>query len=240
MKEPNANRVVMRPSWQHLLFLHWETEADALRSLLPPGLELDLYDGRAYIGFIPFTMTDVRPHSLLRLAPGHHKIANFHEANVRTYVRCGSEIGVWFFSLDAASWHAVLAARLWFHLPYFWARMSLHRQQKTFTYRSRRLYPRSLRAQCQVRYTPQGEAAPAAIGSLEHFLVERYNLYSFKRGQLFSGRVQHEPYQIQDVKLHSLYENCIAAAGIARPDTLPHACYARRVDTTIYPLQRVG
>ncbi len=230
----------MKPSWQHLLFLHWEADADALRALLPPGLELDLYDGRAYIGFIPFTMREVRPTSLLRLVPGHHKIANFHEANVRTYVRCGDEIGVWFFSLDAASAHAVLAARLWFHLPYFWARMSLHRRQQTFTYRSRRLCPRPLPAQCEVRYTLRGAAAPATVGSLEHFLVERYNLYSFKRSQLFSGRVQHEPYQIQDVQLHHLEENCIASAGINRPDTPPHACYAQRVDVTIYPLQRVA
>src|SRR5690606_3498506 len=101
------------------------------------------------IGFVPFTMTRVRPHPLLRFVPGRHKIENFHEANVRTYVRCGSEVGVWFFSLDAASWQAVCAARAWFHLPYFYADMRLRRRHESIEYSLRRRWPQPLPASCR-------------------------------------------------------------------------------------------
>jgi len=229
----------MTPSWHHLLFLHWPVEPDAVRALLPSGVELELFGGQAYVSFVPFTMKEVRPHPLLRFAPGHYRFENFHEANVRTYVRCGEESGVWFFSLDAASAPAVCAARAWFRLPYFYADIRLRRQKSEIEYSLRRRWPAPLPATCRIRYSPIGSPAPAKIGALEHFLVERYTLFSRSRGQLFRGRVQHEPYQIQPVELHRCEETCLAAAGIARPDISPIAHYARRVQTQIFPLERV-
>jgi uncharacterized protein YqjF (DUF2071 family) len=229
----------MSPAWHHLLFLHWPVEPDALRALLPPGLELDLFQGRAYVGFVPFTMTAVRPHPLLRFVPGRARFENFHEANVRTYVRCGEVSGVWFFSLDTASRPAVCWARAWFHLPYFYARMSLRRRGGAIEYSLRRRWPRPWPARCRVRYMPTGSPAPAAPGTLEHFLIERNWLFSHARGHLWRGRVRHRPYQLQPVKLQFCEENCLAAAGIARPATPPLAHYARRVQTEICPLERV-
>src|SRR4028118_853777 len=99
--QPSASRrskVVMRPGWHHLLFLHWEVEPGALQSLLPPGLELDLWQGRAYIGLVPFTMTRVRPRPVPSLPFAPRLFENFHETNVRTYVRHRDQPGVWFFS----------------------------------------------------------------------------------------------------------------------------------------------
>ena len=71
---------------------------------MPPQLELDLFEGTAYVGLVPFTMTGVRPVGL----PPVRGISSFHETNVRTYVhREGRDPGVWFFSLDAANRIAV-------------------------------------------------------------------------------------------------------------------------------------
>ena len=107
-----AQQVVMYQNWHHLGFFHWEVPAAELQALLPADLTVDLFEGKAYIGLVPFTMTGVRP-VLLPPLPG---VSSFHEINVRTYVRHGDEEGVWFFSLDASNPLAVRAARRVVHL----------------------------------------------------------------------------------------------------------------------------
>ena len=98
---------VMRQRWASLLFLHWVVPLDLLRSLVPPELEIDTFEGRAYVGLVPFTMTGVRP----TLLPAIRRCSDFHEVNVRTYVHFrGRDPGVWFFSLDAADPFAVAFA----------------------------------------------------------------------------------------------------------------------------------
>ena len=98
----------MRQNWRELLFVHWPIPPEELRPLVPPHLELDLFEGTAYVGLVPFTMTGVRPVGL----PPVRWLSRFHETNVRTYVhRDGRDPGVWFFSLDAANRVAVSLAR---------------------------------------------------------------------------------------------------------------------------------
>lgn len=244
MKEALSNQkpVVMQPSWEHLLFLHWRVPAESLQRLLPRGLELDTFHGEAWIGLVPFTMARVCPRWAPSLGTGalHKKCYAFHETNVRTYVRHGNDIGVWFFSLDAANAAAVMAARAWYKLPYFHAQMSLQENDGDLQYHSRRLWPRPLPAEANVIARPHGSAAPAAAGTLEHFLVERYLLYSRSGGQLWRGRVVHQPYVLQKAEVRECRENLIAATGISRPDTAPHAVYARRVEVDIFGLERAG
>lgn len=236
-------RAVMWQDWHHLLFLHWEIEADRLRPLLPAGLDLDLHEGKAYVGLVPFTMTGIRRVGVPPL-PG---LSRFHETNVRTYVHVrGQDPGVWFFSLDAASRLAVLGARAWFHLPYHYAHMSLVHEspgQGTpgggLSYVSERLWPGPTPASCSIRCIPRGPAAPAIAGTRVAFLVERYWLYTTWRGRLYRGRVHHAPYQVQAAEVTTLDETLLAAAGIVRPDVHPLAHFARRVHAEIFPLARV-
>src|SRR5438045_5907004 len=107
---------LMRQDWHHLLFLHWEIPPQELQALVPPELTIDTFDGIAYVGLVPFTLTGVRPVGV----PPMPWVSSFHEVNVRTYVhRGGRDPGVWFFSLDASSAIAVAAARAAYKLPYF-------------------------------------------------------------------------------------------------------------------------
>jgi uncharacterized protein YqjF (DUF2071 family) len=232
---------VMRQNWFDLLFLHWAVPADLLRSLLPPGLELDTYAGRAYVGLVPFTMTGVRPI----WTPPFPPLSNFHETNVRTYVhRKGRDPGIWFFSLDAANLIAVRLARAWFKLPYYYARMEMEKENLLsetleVRYRTERLWPQPLPACCEVHYAPAGPAAPAQVGTLEHFLVERYILYAYAQGHLYRGRIHHASYPLQPAAVSHLEENLVAAAGVVRPDVAPLMHYAREVRVQIFPLQRL-
>ena len=245
-----AQRVVMRQRWERLLFLHWEVPAAALSPLLPPGLVLDTYEGRAFVGLVPFTMKGVRP-VYLPAVPG---LSNFHETNIRTYVHiAGRDPGVWFFSLDAANSFAVRLARAWFKLPYHFARMAMQDAPprpeeaaelggagvtEVTDYRSERLWPPPVPARLRVRYAPLGAPAAARPGTLEHFLAERYVLYAYKDQTLYQGRVHHTPYPLQSARVLDLEEDLIAAAGIPRAAAPPIAHYASSVSVEVFPLHR--
>jgi uncharacterized protein YqjF (DUF2071 family) len=236
-KRPPGWRVMLQ-RWADLLFLHWEIDPEVLRRTIPSALTLDLYQGRAFIGLVPFTMTGIRPP----WGPPIWGLSSFHEVNVRTYVhRNGADPGVWFFSLDAANSLAVRAARRFWNLPYHRAEMRLeHRPDGSISYHSRRLWPGPLPAVCDVRYRPGGESSPARIGTLEHFLAERYILYAQGVRALFAGRVNHPAYPLQPANIDVLDESLLSAAGIVRPDTRPLAHYASEVRVGIFPLQELG
>jgi hypothetical protein len=233
----STGRVVQRPGWHELTFLHWRVPVAALRPLVPASLEIDTFEGDAFIGLVPFTMTKVRPW----WAPPLPGINNFHETNVRTYVHHRGELpGVWFFSLDAASLLAVIAARVIWRLPYHHARMTLEKQGGELRYVSERKRPGPLPGTCRVRCRPLGEPAPAEPGTLEHFLAERYLLYtSARRGGLLRGAVYHTPYPLQRAEVLECDETMIAAAGISRPQGPPIAHYASGVSVEIFALGRV-
>jgi uncharacterized protein len=250
-REPNR-RPAMRQSWRELLFLHWPIQPELLRPLVPSPLELDLFEGTAYVGLVPFTMVGVRPVGF----PPIRGISNFHETNVRTYVhRDGRDPGVWFFSLDAANRLAVYLARTFFHLPYYHARMFLaaepmvrpddprtllYDDPRTLLYAGVRRRPDPLPASYLIRATATGPVRPAQPSTLEHFLAERYILYSIAKDRLFQGQVHHLPYPLQSATLLSLDETLLAAAGIPRPDTTPLAHFARGVDVKVYALEKSG
>ena len=230
----------MVQSWRRLGFLHWEVDAEALRRRLPPALTLDTLAGRAFVGLVPFTMHGVRPV----WAPALPFLSAFHEVNVRTYVHlAGREPGVYFFSLDAASRVAVVGARAIWKLPYHFAHMSLRPDSDgRTTYASSRRWPEPVPADCRLVYGPRAGSQPAAAptGTVEHFLAERYVLYTTARGRLMRGRVHHPPYPLQAGECPELYETLIGAAGIDRGSGPPLVHYASGVDVEVFPLEDVG
>lgn len=228
-------RIVMRQRWAELLFLHWPIPVEALRPLIPKSLEIDAFHGVAYIGLAPFTMTGIR----YAWAPPVPGTSRFHEVNVRTYVHlAGRDPGVWFFSLDAANALAVYVARRFWSLPYHFARMSLERSAEGFAYHSERLRPGPTPAGCDLAYIPEGTPSASRPGTLEHFLAERYILYTRHRGRLLSGRVHHDPYPLQPARVLRLEEGLLAAAGLPRPQGVaPLAHYASEVRVRVYPLR---
>jgi uncharacterized protein YqjF (DUF2071 family) len=233
--------VLLHQNWHHLLFLHWEVPAAELQSLLPLKLTVDTFEGKAFVGLVPFTLSGVRPI----LTPPLPWISSFHEINVRTYVHCeGRDPGVWFFSLDASSAIAVAAARAAYKLPYFGADVEFAAGEgasPSIDFTSRRTDPRgAMPADARLRYQPiEGPFAPAAPGTLEHFLVERYILYAEDdRRELHRARVHHQPYPLQRADVSVLEETLVWAAGIRRQEHPAYRHYASEVNVKVYPLER--
>jgi uncharacterized protein len=165
---------LMTQSWHDLLFAHWRVDTSQLRRAVPDFFELDLFDGEAWVGVVPFYMTNVG----LRAAPALPWLSAFPELNVRTYVRVSDRPGVYFFSLDAGRRLAVAAARALLNLPYYAAAMRVDRPDSAVHYQSAR---RSGGAEFHAIYEAAGTPFTASVGSIEYFLTERYCLYHYDR-----------------------------------------------------------
>jgi uncharacterized protein YqjF (DUF2071 family) len=226
----------MHQNWGKLLFMHWAIDVELLRPLIPARLSIDTFDGKAWIGVVPFTMWGIRA-SFLPAIPG---TSAFHELNVRTYVHFGGVPGVWFFSLDAAHSLAVWGARTFYHLPYFNAEMSLDQEAKTINYASKRIDKQGAPAEFQSSWII-GESLPQSTPeSLEFFLTERYCLYSFHRHQLYRSRIFHQPWPLRSATLDSYQSTMIESFGIPQPQGEPLLHYAESIAVDIWPLRRVS
>jgi uncharacterized protein YqjF (DUF2071 family) len=197
--------------------MHWPVPADLLRPLIPNPLVVDTHEGLAWVGVTPFTMWGVRPAFTPPLPP----LSESHELNVRTYVHLDGVPGVWFFSLDANNALAALAARAAFYLPYFNARMSLERRDRTIYFASRRAHRRAAPAEFEAVWTVGERLGEATPGSLEFFLIERYCLYSARAGRLYRARIFHRPWPLHAASLLSCRSTMIEAQGLPSPEGGP-------------------
>jgi uncharacterized protein YqjF (DUF2071 family) len=208
---------IMTQTWHDLLFAHWAVDPALVRAKVPSPLEIDRFDDHAWIGIVPFHMTNVAPRGL----PVLPWVSAFPELNVRTYVRYADKRGVYFFSLDAANLLAVLAARLLFGLPYYAAIMSVKEQRGAIEYSSRRSAAGATNAELVAAYRPTGPVFHAAPGSIEAFLIERYCLYSARKEGLYRVRIFHDPWPLQAARLSSFRSTMLEAQGLPSPEEEP-------------------
>jgi uncharacterized protein YqjF (DUF2071 family) len=218
---------IIRMRWRELLFAHWPVPIDSVRAFIPHDLEIDTYDGEAWVGIVPFRMVDVAPRGL----PAPPMAGAFNEVNVRTYVRRRGRPGVWFFSLDAGSRIAVEGARRFFHVPYLWAAMSMTRDRGAIEYRSVRRDRRAPPASLDLRYRPLGPVQPVEPGSLDAWLTDRWRAYSMDgAGRVIRTEIRHAPWPLQPAEAEIRVESLAAALGIDLPAMPPRLAYASRVD----------
>jgi uncharacterized protein YqjF (DUF2071 family) len=218
---------MMTQSWHDLLFAHWRVEERLLRPLIPAFFDVDRFDGSAWLGVVPFTMTNVSARGV----PPVPWLSAFPEINVRTYVspRDGKR-GVYFFSLDAGRLLAVLGARAMFRLPYFAASMRVTHGGEAVQYESRRRGGPAFVA----RYEPAGPVFTAARGSLEAFLTERYCLYHVDPfGRPSRLEIHHDPWPLQPAQAE-IRKNTMADPLGVHLEGAPLLHFAKRLDVVAW------
>ncbi|WP_197748842.1 YqjF family protein [Hymenobacter sp. BT18] len=235
---------LMRQRWSNLLFAHWPVAPELLRPYLPPRLELDLFEGQAWLGVVPFTMSHIRPLGL----PAVPGLSALHELNVRTYATLDGVPGVWFLSLDATQPLGVWAARTLFHLPYLHARMQLtHTPDGVLHATATRTHRGEPAATFAASWQP-GAALPLACpGSLAYFLTERYHLYTaghtVRAGRhgadLWRGRLWHRPWSLREATFTRWESTLVESHGLPTPLGSPVLHAADPLDVWVEELRRV-
>jgi uncharacterized protein YqjF (DUF2071 family) len=234
-KRPDG-QPLMHQEWGKLLFMHWRMEEKDLRPLIPSELEIDTFDGSAWIGVIPFTMWDIR--ALPPFLPPMPGLSSMHELNVRTYVHYDRVPGVWFFSLDCNSTAAVIGARSFYHLPYFDADIDLQQRGNTINYELMRTD--DPRADFQASWDI-GETIPFSHpDSLEFFLTERYCLYSEHEKQIYRARIFHQPWPLQKATVNSFQSTMIESLGLKAPKGEAVLNYTEEISVDIWPLRSLS
>ncbi|MCU4975887.1 DUF2071 domain-containing protein [Halobacteria archaeon AArc-m2/3/4] len=199
--------------WRHLLFASWPFEPAVVAAHLPPSLEVDTYDGRAWLSVVPYLNVDVRPRSI---PAGGFALP---ELNLRTYVTCDGEPGVYFFSLDAQGILGVLGARLFHHLPYYYARTELRAVDGEIAVTSERRHPGERPVQFAATYGPTGESFTAAPDSRAAFLTERYRYYTEDLdGRLRYADISHDRWTLSEADVSIAKNTLFRANGFAEPD----------------------
>jgi uncharacterized protein YqjF (DUF2071 family) len=232
MGRPPDRPWLQAQTWLDLLFAHWPVPSGRLRRAVPEALALDTFDGDAWITVTPFEVSGLR----LRRLPPIPRLSRFAETNVRTYVTVDGRPGIYFFSLDAASALAVAAARATYHLPYFRARMAIERAGTEVVYSTARV---GGAARLRARYRPVGEPQHARPGTLEHFLTERYCLYTVHRGGVYRAEIDHPPWPLQVAEAEIAQNTMTAPAGLELPRRKPLLHFAARQDVLIWSPEAV-
>jgi uncharacterized protein YqjF (DUF2071 family) len=224
---PDEDGWIMGQTWERLLFAHWPVPIEQLRAAVHPEIPIDSFDGSAWIGITPFTVTGL--HS--KGTPPPPLAGSFNEINVRTYATLDGKPGIYFLSLDAASRAAVHAARKAYRLPYFHAEIEA---DDGVHYRAER--KQDPPAAFEAEYGPAGEAFTAEPGSFEHWATERYCLYTLDDEQRVNrGEIHHPPWPLRRARADIVRNTMTAPYGIElKGDPILH--FAERQDVVFWPL----
>lgn len=224
---------VMKQKWMSLAYLHWDYDPEVVQALLPPGLEVDTYNGRAWVGLIPFSMEDISFSG----TPAIPWLGSFPEVNVRTYVIRDGIPGVWFFSLDVNRLLPAVAARVTYRLPYCFGRASNTSDGYVLKTDVHRRWPRGT-ATTSIRVSI-GEVIDEPT-EFDHFLSARWGLYStWWGGGLMYAPVDHPRWQLHHAKADYVDDSLIVAAGLPAPTGEPHCLFSPGVPVRIGLPRRV-
>jgi uncharacterized protein len=227
---------IMTQRWNDLLFLHYSLDPELVGAKVPDVLTLDTYRQRAWVSVTPFWLNHLRPPGV----PSLPWFSRFDEINVRTYVTYGGKPGVYFFSLDASNLSAVWGARIFYRLPYWQASMRVKgKGSARIEYSSKRQHgPKPAELKCSY-----GPLLPQTFhgrpGSLEHFLTERYCLYSVTKKRLYRGNIHHLPWELQEASLDLRQNTMAQTAGLELPPQPDLAFFSRELKVLFWAPERL-
>lgn len=182
---------LMTQEWHDVLFLHWPVSPDLVRQFVPIELELDLYNNKAWVGFIFFKAKGNRP----RLIPPVPGVRSFLELNIRTYVTYKGRKGIHAFSLNASNSLIVKLTTLGNFLPYRYAEVRLKRHKKMLTYS----ITTDMNLSETLVTTYKVVSKPIESNHFEQWLTERYHLWTKPKQHLYRIDTSHSPWMLQHV-----------------------------------------
>ena len=228
---------IMTQRWNDLLFLHYSLAPEMVRAKVPEVLALDTYEHLAWVTVAPFWINHLRPPGV----PSVPWFSRFAEVNVRTYVTHRGKPGIYFFSLDASNLSAVWGARIFYRLPYWQASMKVRgKGGPKIEYSSKREHgPRPAELKCW--YGPADKRTfQAHPGSLQHFLTERYCLYTASRGRLYRGEIHHLPWDLQEARFEVRQNTMAQPAGLKLPAQPDLAYFSSELKVLFWAPERLA
>lgn len=232
---PSANWI-MKQSWRNLLFIHWPIQPELLRPYIPPSLQLDIFNGSAWLSVVVFDMIGIYPRgcSSVSLTP------KFSEVNVRTYVQYEGKPGVYFLSLDVGDWASLHIAKKWYRLPYYHAVTSIRKIGQTFHYESIRKGKSTTSITSKGTYTPVSDVFFSRKETLEHWLTERYCLYSTdQKANLYCGEIHHRPWPLQQTEIEITSHTLFHPYHIDVKDVQPVYHFSKGIDTLFWNIKKI-
>lgn len=230
-----SQKWIMRQGWHELLFVHWPVPVETVRPWVPAELEIDTFDGHAWVAVCSLLMDGIYVRGL----PFISLFATFPEINVRTYVTYRGRPGVYFLSLDASNWLALTLARPWYHLNYYYANISVQKEEKYSVYRSIRKDRKTASAAFYAKYISTSDVYYAEKDTLDHWLMERYCLYSFdSRNNIYCAEVHHRPWPLQKADVE-IRENTMTEEFHIRLDRKPVIHYSKGVDSQVWNITKL-
>ena len=214
---------VIAQRWSHVQFLSVPCDAEYVRQRLPAGLELDLFEGSAWLSIVPFYMSHIR----FPLTPAL-PVISLWELNLRTYVKYRGRPGVLFLTLDTDSWLGQWIARRFFHLPYRYRSMTGGVDCGRYGFNA----PDSFSMESSVGALVQADA-------LDRWLVERYHLYTSDGRSLYRGDVAHEPWCLRAVDELNYDDRLSEQFGFPAAREV-RARYAEPVDVQFRPFVKLA
>ncbi|KAB2334776.1 DUF2071 domain-containing protein [Cytobacillus depressus] len=227
---------IMRQTWSNLFFTHWPIAPEILRPYIPQSLQIDTFNRYAWVGIILFVMEGIYPRGL------NYKsiLPSFPEINVRTYVQCDDKPGIYFLSIDVGDWASYTIAKRWFRLPYFSSHVSFQKEDQTFQFGSKRKGNSNSPITFNGKYIPLPKIFYPKKGTLDHWLTERYCLYSKdQRGNLYCGEIHHRPWPLQYAESEIHMNTLLSPFNIDLNEVKPISHYSKGVDSLIWNIKKV-
>ena len=177
--------------WNNAIFLHWQVELNELKKFVPKELEIDLFEGKPWISLVAFTMEKIRPKNL----PSFPPISDFHEINIRTYVKSNNKTGVYFLSIECGKLISCKIAKGISELPY---RYSNIKRAKNSYYSENSEF----NDQLNIEFTIGKEISEKA--ELDKWLTERYALFQDSEKSINEFEIHHLEWPINEIDLKKI------------------------------------
>jgi len=231
-----SQKWIMRQSWRNVLFLHWPVPVEKLRPLIPSSLQIDTFNGSAWLGIILFVLEGIFPLGIssVSLTP------KFPETNVRTYVKYKDKPGIYFISIDVENWASLNIAKRWYRLPYNSAQIFFRKDGQTCYFQSIRKGNENPSISLKGKYGPISDVYYAKKGTLDHWLTERYCLYSSNNGvNIFCGEIHHQPWPLQKAEIDLVRNTLFNPFNFELSKVKPIAHFSTGVDSLMWNIKRL-